>query len=314
MLCRKPLFALLSKSRPPLPRIARQQPLKPAAGPLHRPAFSSTPIKLNNDQPQDLSIPANEEETIADVHGKQFKPLTSERLAEIEFLERRASLYTSAKSRKRVDKTPSKFSTANEFTDFYLPEEPGDPKYPPTNRLYEDPVYHVPNVPEKRKLEAFFVSADDDPPLSELDPEELAPETSQDPETYKDFSIPLEHPRTLPPPDIFPLPTREQALSSTNKEWWVPPPQPPYRNNGKHFSYTHQRIPGRKRVLSTYTTSLDRAEALVAQLQGKVYGLDLEWKPNTKGRVDVVQVCDEEQVLILHVCHMEGIAIKILFL
>jgi len=313
MLCPKSLFAFLSKSRPPLRHITRQRPLKTVCRRLDQSAFSSTSIKQNG-QPQVLSTPANEEEPIAGVHSKQFKHITSERLAEIEFLERRASEYTSAKSRKRIDKTPTKSSTTNEFTDFYLPEEPGDPKYLPTNSLDKDLVYHVPNIAAKPKLEAFFVSAEDDPPLSELDPEELAPETSQDPESYKDFFMPLEHPVTLPPPDIFPLPTREQALSSMDKEWWVPPPQPPYRNNGKHFSYVHQRIPGGKRVLSTYTTSLDRAEALVAQLRGKVYGLDLEWKPNTKGRVDVVQVCDENQVLILHVCHMEGIAIKLLFL
>jgi hypothetical protein len=276
---------------------ARQRPLKAAArrrlqiGPFSTSAIHYRPSA--HEERQDFYVPEEEESTSTVI--KKTRRDTSEN-------EENADLDSSKTSSERTSPSSSR---TTQFTDFYLPEEQGDPSPLSPSRTNEEPSYHIPTSQSRPKLSTIYVPADAEPTLSEFDPDELAPQQSQPDSTHKDFFIPLQHPTALPPPNIFPLPTPEQATAS-GRFWWVPPPQEPYKNKGsKHFEFSDQRIPGRKRVLATYTTDLETAERLLLQLEGRVYGMDLEWLPNTGNRVDVVQICDERQILIMHVCHMQ---------
>jgi hypothetical protein len=294
MLCRRCAISLLSRGRPQLSIAARQRLLK-LDSPRHHQIgpFSTSTIHYRpnaHEERQDFCISEEEESTSTVIEKTRKDTFASE-----------PSLDSSKTSAKRTN--ISSLSTS-QFTDFYLPEEQDDPEPLPSSRTNEEPSYHIPTPRTQPKLSTIYVPADEEPTLTEFDPDELAPQDSQPDSTHKDFFIPLQHPTALPPPDIFPLPTPEQAAAS-GRFWWVPPPQEPYHNKAnKHFEFSDQRIPGRKKVLSTYTTNLETAERLLAQLEGRVYGMDLEWLPNTGNRVDVVQICDERQILIMHVCHM----------
>lgn len=298
MLCRRCALGLASRGLPRLSIAPHQRPLKTVSHCHHRVSpFSTSPVYNRpnaHEQRQDFYI-SGEENSTSTVIRKSRKD-TSEN----------ADKPNLNSSKTSLNKTKKSSSSTPQFTDFYLPEEQGDPEPLPPSRSNEDPSYHVPTPRTPPKLSTIYVPADEEPTLSEFDPDELAPQYSQPDSTHKDFFIPLQHPTALPPPDIFPLPTPEQAAES-GRLWWVPPPQQPYANKAsKHFEFTDQRIPGRKRVLATYTTNFETAERLLGQLEGRVYGMDLEWLPSTGNRVDVVQICDERQILIIHLCHMTG--------
>src|SRR5271167_3850117 len=82
------------------------------------------------------------------------------------------------------------------------------------------------------------------------------------------------------------------------------PPYSPYISRTKFFQYFDQRTstPG-QRVLSTYTKSLVQANALVSQIKGSVIGFDLEWRSQGKVNVSLVQICDENHILLIHICN-----------
>jgi hypothetical protein len=86
------------------------------------------------------------------------------------------------------------------------------------------------------------------------------------------------------------------------------PPYRPYTSRTKFFQYFDQRTstPG-QRVLLTYTKSLVQANALVSQIKGPVIGFDLEWRPLGKVNVSLVQICDENRILLIHICNMKGL-------
>jgi hypothetical protein len=56
-----------------------------------------------------------------------------------------------------------------------------------------------------------------------------------------------------------------------------------------------------------YIKDYDEAEKAVSKLTSKVIGFDLEWRP-FKGpmSVDLVQICDEETILLIHTVDMDG--------
>ena len=56
-----------------------------------------------------------------------------------------------------------------------------------------------------------------------------------------------------------------------------------------------------------YTRDFDLAEQLVSRIQGNVLGMDLEWRPyRIPVCVDLVQICDENTILLIHLTCMNG--------
>jgi hypothetical protein len=83
-------------------------------------------------------------------------------------------------------------------------------------------------------------------------------------------------------------------------------PLEPFGSKSKFFQYKDQRTSSNNRVLSTYTTSTVQANFLLSQIKGPVIGMDLEWRSQSKMNVSLVQICDEDQVLLIHICKMKG--------
>lgn len=108
-------------------------------------------------------------------------------------------------------------------------------------------------------------------------------------------------------------PVQCEKLEITETIPYVPlvslPPLQPYSSNAKFFQYMDQRTstPG-GRVISRYTASVVQANALVSQIKGPVIGFDLEWRPHGAVNVSLVQICDEDQILLIHICNMKGCA------
>ena len=85
------------------------------------------------------------------------------------------------------------------------------------------------------------------------------------------------------------------------------PPLLPYPSRANFFEYADQRTASTgSRVISTYTKSVVQANALVSQIKGPVIGMDLEWRPQGEVNVSLVQICDENQILLIHICNMQG--------
>jgi hypothetical protein len=85
------------------------------------------------------------------------------------------------------------------------------------------------------------------------------------------------------------------------------PPLQPYTSRAKFFEYSDQRTSSTGgRVISTYTKSVVQANALVSRIKGPVIGMDLEWRPQGNVNVSLVQICDENEILLIHICNMRG--------
>jgi hypothetical protein len=86
----------------------------------------------------------------------------------------------------------------------------------------------------------------------------------------------------------------------------VSPPLQPQHSRSRFFQYMDQRTSSNTPVTMHYTKSIVQANWLVSQIKGTVVGMDLEWKPQGKTNVSLVQICDENMILLIHICNMKG--------
>lgn len=88
----------------------------------------------------------------------------------------------------------------------------------------------------------------------------------------------------------------------------VPVPSTPVQSEKRFWNYFDQRTSSHKCVRRRYTKDYDLTERLVSEIKGKVLGLDLEWNPFGKEMtVDLIQICDENTILLIHTVDMDGI-------
>lgn len=102
--------------------------------------------------------------------------------------------------------------------------------------------------------------------------------------------------------------TQQDEISSitTPSTPLVSPPLQPHHSRSRFFQYMDQRTSSNTPVTMHYTKSIVQANWLVSQIKGRVVGMDLEWKPQGKTNVSLVQICDENMILLIHVCNMKG--------
>jgi len=90
----------------------------------------------------------------------------------------------------------------------------------------------------------------------------------------------------------------------------VSPPLQPYHSRSHFFQFMDQRTSSNTPVTMHYTKSIVQANWLVSQIKGRVIGMDLEWNPQGKINVSLVQICDENMILLIHICNMKGFALR----
>lgn len=109
-------------------------------------------------------------------------------------------------------------------------------------------------------------------------------------------SVPLNHrPRRATPP---PKPENGRL---------VPLPSHPHHSNSSFFQYYDQRTSSNKSPQLEYANTIGSANYLLRRIKGRVLGLDLEWRAHGPVNVSLVQVCDEDTVLLLHLAPMKGL-------
>jgi len=86
----------------------------------------------------------------------------------------------------------------------------------------------------------------------------------------------------------------------------VPFPSTPRLSNLNYWTYTDQRTSNNTSVRVYYCSNHDVANSFVKKVTGKVLGLDLEWNPWGPINVDLVQVCDEHTIVLIHLTPMNS--------
>jgi hypothetical protein len=86
----------------------------------------------------------------------------------------------------------------------------------------------------------------------------------------------------------------------------VPKPLPPHHSDTRFFRYSDQRTSSSKRVVLQYANTVGSANWLASQIKGSVLGMDLEWRPYGEVNVSLVQICDEDTILLIHLTTMKG--------
>jgi hypothetical protein len=126
-------------------------------------------------------------------------------------------------------------------------------------------------------------------------------------------------PLDLPDSEFTYMPPSETLASIRRKELkvsntapkmttLVPLPSTPVQSGTRFWNYFDQRTSSQKCVMRRYTKDYDLAERLVSGITGKVLGMDLEWQPYGKQvTVDLIQICDENTILLIHTVDMNGI-------
>lgn len=90
----------------------------------------------------------------------------------------------------------------------------------------------------------------------------------------------------------------------------VPLPRPPSPTTTRFFRYTNYCTSSNKPVTVRFANTVGSANWLVSNMTGKVLGFDLEWMPNCPVNVSLVQICDEENILLLHLSQMKGLSLR----
>ena len=98
-----------------------------------------------------------------------------------------------------------------------------------------------------------------------------------------------------------------EITSLTSNVPLVSPPRQPCHSRNHFFQYMDQRTLSNTPVTMHYTKSTVQANWLVSQIKGKVVGMDLEWRPQGKTNVSLIQICDENLILLIHICNMKGL-------
>ncbi|KAI9140097.1 ribonuclease H-like domain-containing protein [Paraphysoderma sedebokerense] len=75
----------------------------------------------------------------------------------------------------------------------------------------------------------------------------------------------------------------------------------------RYRNLSYKQSPNHK---TYYTNDSDEAERLISKLKGSVLGFDMEWKVSYTKHVRktaLVQVCNRDTIILMHICHMERI-------
>jgi hypothetical protein len=86
----------------------------------------------------------------------------------------------------------------------------------------------------------------------------------------------------------------------------VPLPSLPFHSNSGFFHYHDQRTSSNKSPQLLYANTIGSANYQLSRIKGKVLGLDLEWRVQRPINVSLVQICDEDTILLLHLTTMKG--------
>jgi hypothetical protein len=98
-----------------------------------------------------------------------------------------------------------------------------------------------------------------------------------------------------------------QTTSATVKpKPLVPLPRPSNPTATRFFRYSDQRTSSGSPVTLRFANTVQSANWLASKIKGNVLGLDLEWKSWGTMNVSLVQICDEETILLVHIAQMKG--------
>jgi len=83
-------------------------------------------------------------------------------------------------------------------------------------------------------------------------------------------------------------------------------PSLPISSKGDFWDYQEQYTSSKIRPVLRYTKNFEFANWLVTTLKGDIIGMDLEWRIESPVNVCLVQLCDENTILLIHIAAMDG--------
>ena len=83
-------------------------------------------------------------------------------------------------------------------------------------------------------------------------------------------------------------------------------PSLPISSKGDFWDYQEQHTSSKIRPVLRYTKNFEFANWLVTTLKGDIIGMDLEWRIEGPVNVCLVQLCDENTILLIHIAAMDG--------
>ena len=85
----------------------------------------------------------------------------------------------------------------------------------------------------------------------------------------------------------------------------------PLQRSLQYWSILDHRASNGKIPFIHYSTEVDKANADLNELQGDVLGFDIEWPINTwryqRNPTSLVQLCDSERIVLIHIAKMGGV-------
>jgi len=112
---------------------------------------------------------------------------------------------------------------------------------------------------------------------------------------------------TIPPYIPLDIQSVKVNLSPTPENVGIVPlPSIPFHSTSLFFQYYAQRTSSDKSPELLYANSIGSANYQLSRIEGKVLGLDLEWRVQGPVNVSLVQICDEHKILLLHLTTMKG--------
>jgi len=85
---------------------------------------------------------------------------------------------------------------------------------------------------------------------------------------------------------------------------------PRFHSKNDYWDYQDQYTSSKSRPVLRYAKTYDFANWLVTTLKGKVIGMDLEWIVRGPVNVSLVQLCDENSILLIHLAAMGSILLS----
>jgi hypothetical protein len=160
----------------------------------------------------------------------------------------------------------------------------------------------------------------------------LAPkETSPPSQRYSTKAISAEHASQYRPPPIvevsysslkkekkivpmsvmleFIQSRRQKQIDKRNQKSPSPLEPPSDYGINDYWSFEGQRTSKNKPVVIKYARSVGKANFFVSTLKGPFLAMDLEWVPFGPTNVSLVQICDEESIVLIHLSLMRGMSL-----
>lgn len=100
---------------------------------------------------------------------------------------------------------------------------------------------------------------------------------------------------------------RNRFPSTANVNNTSQPILPRFHSKNDYWDYQDQYTSSKSRPVLRYAKTYDFANWLVTTLKGDVIGMDLEWIVGGPVNVSLVQLCDENSILLIHLAAMGSI-------